>query len=374
MLQGTVAVILVGGEGTRLRPLTTNIPKPMVPIVNRPFLEHVIDYLKGYGVNEIVLALCYLSDCIQGHFGDGSALGARLIYEVEERPLGTAGAVKNLEGHLKSTFLVFNGDIFTDLDLGAMMAFHREKRAKATIALTPVENPTLYGVVETDSGDRVERFIEKPSWDAVTTNMINAGTYILEPEVLQYVPSGVHYTFEHGLFPLLLKMDLPIYGYKSAAYWIDIGKPENYFQLHHDLLIGKIVRPFSGKPLANDIWVGEGCVIHPLARIKGPAVIGDNCTIGSKVHLAGPTVLGRGCRIGEAALIEGVVLWENSRVGRGVTLKNCVVGSSCVVGKDSCILDGSILGDNVVIGRGNKLEHGVRVWSGKVLKPNTISF
>ncbi|MDI6814878.1 MAG: sugar phosphate nucleotidyltransferase, partial [Dehalococcoidales bacterium] len=207
------AVVLVGGEGTRLRPLTYYVPKPMVPVLNRPFLEHTVAYLNKYEIEHIILALSYLPDTIQNHFGDGSRSGIRLTYCVENVPLGTAGAVKNAERYLDSTFVALNGDIFTDLDIAGMLAFHQNKGAKATIALTWVDNPCAFGVVETDSDGCVKRFVEKPSPGQVTINWVNAGIYILEPEVLQHVPSGRHYMFEEGLFPLLLELGEPVYGY-----------------------------------------------------------------------------------------------------------------------------------------------------------------
>jgi mannose-1-phosphate guanylyltransferase len=222
------AVVLAGGEGTRLRPLTCNQPKPMVPLLNRPFLERLLLRLKEHGVGEVALALSYLPEVVKARFGDGDGLGVRLFYPQEERPLGTAGAVKNWESHLDGTFFVFNGDIFTDLDLGEVLRFHREKQAKATIVLTPVEDPTAYGVVEMDPSGRVKRFVEKPPADQVNSRWVNAGTYVLESEVLQYIPAGQHSMFERGLFPLLVDMGIPVYGYPSRAYWLDLST-----RLHH---------------------------------------------------------------------------------------------------------------------------------------------
>lgn len=203
------AVILVGGEGTRLRPLTYSTPKPMVPILNRPFLEHMLKYMKSHHINDVILALCYLPDHIRAYFGNGSDYGVKLTYDVETSPLGTAGAVKNVAQHLDETFFVFNGDVFTDLNLTAMLDTHRKKSSKATIALTPVDDPSMYGVVETDTNDRVKRFVEKPKREEATTNMINAGIYILEPELLEYIPANQNYMFERGLFPLLLEQGDP---------------------------------------------------------------------------------------------------------------------------------------------------------------------
>ena len=356
------AVILAGGEGTRLRPLTCNTPKPMVPILNRPFLQHLIDYLKAHGIDDIILTLCYLPHHIQSYFGDGSDLNVKLTYVVETSPLGTAGAVKNVTQHLGETFFVFNGDVFTNLDLTQMMGSHRELGAKVTIALTPVEDPTIYGLVETGAEDRVERFIEKPQPEAVTTNMINAGSYIVEPDVLDYVPQGRSSTFERELFPLLLERGHSVYGYPSDAYWIDIGTPEKYLRLHHDLLRGEIARSFPGERAGEGIWVEEGCKIHPRAALEGPVIIGRDCIIDSRAKLKGPSVIGQGCHIGEDSLIEGAVIWQQGSLGQGVVLKNCVVAEHVSIGDRSQIREGCVLGADVVIGCDQTLDGGTRLW------------
>jgi len=342
------AVILVGGEGTRLRPLTINRPKPMVPILNRPFLEHMIAYLKKHDIDDVVLALCYLPGSIQDHFGDGSDFGVRLTYVTEDSPLGTAGAVKNVERHLEETFFVFNGDIFTDLDLTEMMELHRERRARVTIALTPVENPTIYGVVETDTDGRVRRFMEKPSPDAVTTNMINAGTYIIEPEALGSIPNGCFCMFERELFPKLVETGEPVYSHRSDAYWIDIGTPDKYLQLHHDLLHKQAASASPGE----ETCVEGDCDIHPAAKLEGPVLIGRDCVIGPGVTVRGPSVVGPGCQVGADSLIDRVVVWKNTRFGRGVRARECVIAENVFLGDRSQIMERSILGDNVVVGAG----------------------
>lgn len=338
-------VILVGGEGTRLRPLTCNIPKPMVPIVNRPFLEHMLAHLRSHGIADVILALCYLPDRIQSYFGDGEGFGVKLIYAVEPSPRGTAGAVKNAEEHLDGTFFAFNGDVFTDLNLSAMLAFHRRVGAKATIALTPVEDPSPFGVVETDANGRVLRFIEKPKREEAPTNMINAGTYILEPEVLDYIPPDTFYMFERGLFPLLLEKGEPVYAYPSDAYWIDIGNPEQYLRLHRDLLTGKAAITLPGRPWQEGVWVEGEANIDPTATLVPPLVIGENCNIGPRAHLKGPTVLGPGVTVGEGATVEEAVLWEGTSIGPGATLKRCALGMSCLIGNGACLAEGSVLGD-----------------------------
>jgi mannose-1-phosphate guanylyltransferase len=352
------AVILVGGEGTRLRPLTCNTPKAMLPVLNQPFLEHMIRYLRGHGVDEITFALCYLPDCIEGYFGKGSEFGVRLNYVTEESPLGTAGAVKNAERYLDDLFLVFNGDIFTDIDLGVMLSFHQERKAKATIALTPVENPSAYGVVETNAQGRVKRFIEKPPREEATTNLINAGIYILNSEVLQDIPPNTFFMFEHHLFPHLLKKGVPIYGYPSDAYWIDMGTPEKYLQLHHDLLQKKSTAYSYSKLRHKEAKT----FIHPTARIEGAVVIGKGCNIGSGACIKGPAVIGEGSEILDGATIEGAVLWRNVRVGKRAILKDCIIGDNSLIGDESLIPEGSVISDNVVVTKGSHLEPGTRVW------------
>ena len=237
------AVILVGGPGTRLRPLTYDTPKSMIPVLNKPFMEYTLSYLKQFGVKDIVLTLNYLPDVIQDYFGDGSRFGVRLTYCMENEPLGTAGAVKNAEQYLDSTFIVFNGDIFTDLDLNDMLDCHRDKGSIATISLNWVDNPSAFGVVETDSNQRVMRFIEKPTPGEANTNWINAGTYFLEPEVLKHVPANRHYMFEKGLFPRLLELGESVYGYPFNGYWLDMGNLEKYLLLNRDLLLSKTNSP-----------------------------------------------------------------------------------------------------------------------------------
>lgn len=349
------AVILVGGLGTRLRPLTINTPKAMMPVINRPFLEYVVRRLSGHGVSEIVLALSHLARPIEGYFGDGSRLGVGLHYVLEKTALGTAGAVKNTERFLDETFLVLNGDIFTDLDLTAMLDFHRQKKSKATIALTPVDDPTSYGLIETDAQGRVTRFLEKPGWDQVTTNMINAGTYILEPEVLSHIPPQTNFSFEHQLFPFLLDRGEPVYAYPSPCYWIDIGTPEKYFRLNKDLLNGKSEQ-YNYKPAGRALS----------ARITGPVVPGENCIIGRRVRLTGPLVIGPGCQIAEGAVVEESILWQDVDIGPGAQVRRSIIANSCHLGAGSVVED-SVLGDNVTVADGHKLEKDSRLRPGAVV-------
>jgi len=355
MLAVMKAVILVGGEGTRLRPLTCNTPKAMVPVLNRPFLEHVIGYLKGHGIVDIILAAKPQFGRSQDYFGDGAEFGVRLTYSVEDFPRGTAGAVKKAEKFLDGPFVVFNGDVFTRLDLTAMLSFHRQKKPMVTIALTPVEDPTIYGVVETDKESRVRRFTEKPGRDKVTTNMINAGLYIVEPDILGHIAADTLFSFEHDVFPPLLEKGQAIYGFPTEAYWIDIGTPEKYRRLNRDLLLCDV---------KGVKFEGES-VVHPSARISPPAVIVAGCSIGKDAVVKGPVVIGPGCRIGPGATVDGAVLWQNCEIGRGAKLRNCVIASECGIEPQSEIGDDCVLGDNVTVARGTRLPEGIMVWPTK---------
>jgi mannose-1-phosphate guanylyltransferase len=352
------AVILVGGEGTRLHPLTFKTPKAMVPILNKPFLEYLILYLKKHQVRDIILTIGYLPYHIQNYFGDGAEWGVHLSYLTEETPLGTAGAVKNAEALLDKhePFFVFNGDVVTGIDLTKMMSQHQKIKPRVSLALTPVDNPTIYGVVETDEGGMVKRFVEKPSWEEVTTNMINAGIYILEPEVMGYVPPATNSTFEHHLFPLLLEKGKPILSYPSTAYWIDIGTPEKYLRVNHDLLSGKAPSLDTYHP-----QISRKSQIHPSAQIEGQVLIGEGCVIARGARVKGPAVLGQRCQLEEDALIEGALLWAECRVGKKAILKNCIVGTGCHIQEGSQVPDNCVLGDNVTVGKNSKLVPGTKV-------------
>jgi mannose-1-phosphate guanylyltransferase len=356
------AVILVGGEGTRLRPLTCNTTKAMVPILNTPLLEYVLRYLKGHGIKDIILTMSYLPDQIQAQLGDGSKLGVNLSYVIEEQPLGTGGAIKNVEAHLAEPFFVLNGDVLTTIDLTAMMSHHRQVKPRVSIALTPVDNPTIYGVVETDHNNKVERFVEKPAPDEVTTNMINAGIYIIDPAVLGYIPPATFSMVERQLFPLLLEKGEPMLAYPSDSYWLDIGTPEKYLKANHDLLSGQAPALAAYREDFDPAVRVRGSNIDPTAEIEGPVLIGEGCTLAKRAVVKGPAVLGPRCEIAEGACVEGAVLWQGVKVGKGALLRNCIVVSNCRIGEESQVLDNCVLGDNVVVGKNKKLAPGTKIW------------
>ena len=360
---GLKAVILVGGEGTRLRPLTYHTPKPMVPVLNVPFLEHVIRNLKQHNITEIVMAQHYLAASMRDYFGNGSKLGVNLYYVMEESPLGTAGAVKNLADFLDGTFFVLNGDIFHNRDFTTMLKFHRRHRAKATIVLSPVEDPTIYGVVETDKRGRVVRFTEKPKPEEVKTNMINAGTYVLEPDVLQRIPPDTKFTFEREVFPQMLADGLSVYAYPTDNYWMDTGTPEKYLQLHRDLLNGK----HDGYSFAKDVMIGEKCSIHPTVKFKGKVIIGDDCKIEKGVKLTGPVVIGPNSTLHEDAKITDSVFWHNTVIGQRAVIKSSILADNCKIGDDCQLID-TVLGDHVTVSSGLKLKKGSRIMPSETIK------
>ncbi|MFC1984734.1 sugar phosphate nucleotidyltransferase [Chloroflexota bacterium] len=360
------AVILTGGKATRLLPLTCNTPKAIIPVLNIPFLEHVIRHLSKHQIKDIILAQGYLTQPIEDCLDSGSQLGVKLNYVVEDTPLGTAGAVKNAERYLDETFLILNGDIFTDLDITVMINFHQERKAKTTIALTPADDPTSYGLVETDAESRAIRFLEKPKRNQITTNMINAGTYILEPEILTQIPPQTKVSIEREVFPLLLEQGKSVYAYPSSAYWIDMGTPEKYLRLHRDLLSGKSSQYTPASP--GEVVIGKQSYIHPTVQIKGPVMIGDNCTIGKNTRLTGPVVIGNGCTILEDTVIEEAIIWQNVQLGQQVNLRNSIVANDCYLNINSNI-ENSILADNVTVVSGCKLEPGSKIWPETTAEP-----
>jgi mannose-1-phosphate guanylyltransferase len=345
------AVILVGGQGTRLRPLTCNVPKAIVPLLNKPFLVHLLSYLKKHSVNEVILAMGYNPEPIKKSLASYKELDIKVDYVIEGVPLGTAGAVKNTEKFIDDTFIVFNGDVMTEIDLTEMINLHRRLKPEASIALTPVDNPSIYGVVETDSSNMVKRFVEKPPPELVTTNMINAGIYILEPNVLQRIPGSKFFMFERQVFPEMLSEGKPILGYKSDSYWIDIGTPEKYLKVNHDLL-GQI--PEYGIKLEGD---GN---ISSTARITGPVLIGKNHNIGENVQIKGPSVLGSGCTIASNTIIAGSILWDGVNISENSILKNCIIGSHSSIGAKN-IMDNCVIGDDITIAAESGLKPGSRI-------------
>jgi NDP-sugar pyrophosphorylase family protein len=344
------AILLAGGKGTRLRPLTIHTPKPIVPIFNRPFLHYQIDLLKQVPeIDEVILSLNYQPRRIEEMFGDGSDLGIKIRYVVEPAPLGTAGAVKYAGDHLTESVVVFNGDVLTQLDLGAVIRLHRERQARATIVLTPVDNPSAYGLVETDADGTIRRFIEKPTPEEITTRNINAGIYVLEPGTFDRIPSDVPWSIERSYFPSLIERSETFVGYIYNGYWIDIGTPEKYTQVHRDVMDGRyLTEPFRdlAPPRA---WIAPDARIEDGATILGPCFIDEGAIVKSGATVGPYSVIGRQTQIEGAAVVAGSVIWPNCRIGHEATVRDAIVGRNCHIGRNVCVGPGAVLGDRTTL-------------------------
>ncbi len=343
------AILLAGGKGTRLRPLTIHTPKPIVPIFGRPFLRYQIDLLhKVPEIDEVILSLNYQPRRIEEMFGEGKDLGVKLSYVVEPVPLGTAGAVKYANKSLDEPVVVFNGDILTEVDVAAVLKLHRERKARATIVLTPVENPSAYGLVETDAEGNVRRFLEKPKPEEITCDTINAGIYVLEPDTFDRIPRDTAWSIERSFFPSLVERGETFVAYVYRGYWIDIGTPEKYMQVHRDIMDRRFVAPpfDAGQPTT---WVSPAARIEQGASLEGPYYIDEGTIVKSGARIGPYSVLGRQCQIEEDAHVEGSIVWASTRVARDASVRNSILGRHCHVGRNAS-LDGSVvLGDKSVV-------------------------
>ena len=342
------AILLAGGKGTRLRPLTLHTPKPIVPIFDRPFLHYQIDLLKQVpGLNEVILSLNYQPRRIEDVFGDGHGVGLPIRYLVEPQPLGTGGAIKFAEPYLDGPVIVFNGDVLTEIDLNAVLALHRERKAKATIVLTPVENPMAYGLVETAPDGAVRRFLEKPKPDEITTNHINAGIYVLEPETFDRIPKDTNYSIERLYFPSLVERGETFVAYVYQGYWIDIGTPEKYTQVHRDIMSGAFpAAPFNGTPravVAGSARIEEGAVV------EGPCFIDEGTVVRAGARVEPFSVVGRECHVEESAVVRGSIVWSGSWIGREAVVDQAIIGRNAHVGRHATVSPGTILGDKSVL-------------------------
>jgi mannose-1-phosphate guanylyltransferase len=342
------AVILVGGEGTRLRPLTLTTPKPVVPVVDRPFLRHQLDLLSTVGVTDVVFSVAYRPDRIEAVFGDGRALGKRIRYAVEETPLGTGGAVKNAEAQLDETTIVFNGDVLTDVDLPAVVRRHREARASATLVLAPVPNPAAYGLVEFDGAGRIQRFLEKPDPSQITTDTINAGIYVLEKETLSLMPPAVNHSIERAFFPALLARGDHVAAYVHRGYWIDIGTPEKYLQVHRDILRGRFPVDLAGRAVRGG-WIEDEADVDPAADLQGPFYVGPGCRVAAGARLGPDAVLVSGVSVAEGAVVRDSVVWHGAVIGPGARVEGALVGQAVRVGKSAAVSPGAVLGEGTVL-------------------------
>ncbi|MEN6372329.1 MAG: NDP-sugar synthase [Armatimonadota bacterium] len=337
------AMILAAGVGSRLDPLTRHIPKPMVPIVNRPVMEHIIELLAKHGVKDIMVNLHYLAGQIENHFKDGSKWGVNIKYSKEDRLWGDAGSVKRCEEFFDDTFLVVGGDDLADIDITRMLRLHKEKKAIATIALSLVDDPSEYGIALLNERGRITRFLEKPRGEVIFSNTANTGVYIFEPSVLDLIPKGIAYGFGHNVFPRLLEHRTRFYGYLTSSYWRDVGNLKQYQQTHYDVLDGRVTIKIPYEEVRKYIWIGEGTEIDPSAEIGYPVVIGKNCKIGKNAKVKEYSVLADGCVIEQDAAVKQSVLWHGATVMEGTKLERCVVGTGCRVKSNASVFDGVIV-------------------------------
>ncbi len=367
------AVIMAGGEGTRLRPLTSNAPKPMLPVANRPMMEHVIALLKRHGFDEIVVTVAFLSNAIKTYFGDGSELGVSIEYSDEPTPLGTAGSVGNARHLLTERFLVISGDVITDLDLSEIWKFHERCEALATIALTPVANPLEFGIVITREDGSIERFLEKPTWGQVFSDTINTGIYVLEPEIFDYIPEGRSVDFSGDVFPQLLAEGKPLFGpVVDAGYWEDVGTLEAYLSSHKDVLDQRVALDIPGFKVSDGVWIGEGAEVSPDAEIIGPAVIGPGSKVEAGCRLGEYSVLGSNVRLLSDVQIERTVVHDNVYIGRGARIRGAIIGRSCSIRSNARIEEGAVLGDEVFVGAGAIISSDVKVYPFKTIEDGAV--
>jgi mannose-1-phosphate guanylyltransferase / phosphomannomutase len=353
---------MAGGEGTRLRPLTSNQPKPMVPIVGKPCMEHIVELLKRHGFEDVIVTVAFLPQSIRSYFGSGESLGVDIGYSVEESPLGTAGSVKRAAGRLDDTFLVISGDALCDVDLTRLVEAHREKQASVTIGLKSVENPLEFGIVVTDDDGRVERFLEKPSWGQVFSDTINTGIYVLEPEVLKHIPQDRPYDFSKELFPLLLEMGRPIYGHVFDGYWQDIGNLDQYRQANFDALDESVQLEIDGIRIRGNIWLGDGVDLDDLDTIAGPAYLGNYCRVGRGAHVGPYSVLSSSVTVRERGRVVRSIVDTSSYIGRSTEVVGAIVGRTCDLRAHVRVHEDVAIGDEVTVGAESVILPGVRIY------------
>lgn len=372
------AVIMSGGMGTRLRPLTCHLPKPMVPIFNKPNMEYTLELLKEYGIEDIAITLYYLPHRIMDYFGNGEKFNVNIKYYIEDTPLGTGGSVKNAQEFLDDTFIVISGDAFTNIDLKRAYEFHKEKKSKATLVLKREPIPLEYGVVITDGNGKIIKFLEKPSWGEVFSDTINTGIYILEPSVLDYYKVGENFDFSKDLFPKLLRDNVPIYGYVMEEYWCDVGDLDSYIETHRDVFIDKNKHYLLGKDPVNGIWLGENTIVEKGVEINPPIYIGENTIIRSGAVIEPYTVIGKNCIIGENTSIKRSIIWDNVKISSNCEIRKSVICNNVIINNKSRIFEGTVLGSHSIIESYATIKPNIKIWPYKkvgekiVLKENLI--
>ncbi|HVO33890.1 MAG TPA: sugar phosphate nucleotidyltransferase, partial [Elusimicrobiota bacterium] len=368
------AVIMAGGFGTRLRPLTVNIPKPMVPMANRPMMEHIIHLLKENGFNELLVMLYYQPEAIIRYFGDGAAFGVRIEYLRPQADLGTAGCIKFAEKRLDEPFLVISGDLLTDFNLKQVVSEHRKKKAMATLVLTRVTNPLEYGVVIVDEHKRIRRFLEKPSWGEVFSDTINTGIYMLEPSVLEHIPKDRSFDFSKNLFPALMGIKAPLCGHIAEGYWKDVGDLSEYRLAHYDLLDRRVHVSFPGHPKLvgeMEIITGTGTQVDESITSAGGVVLGENCRIQERVKISN-CVVGDRVTIRAGAELSGCVIWDDVVIGEGAHIEEAVIGNRCRIEPEAQIAAGAIIGDDCIIGQGATVHSNVKIWPHKHVEDGAV--
>jgi mannose-1-phosphate guanylyltransferase len=364
------AVILVGGEGTRLRPLTSTVPKPVLPLVDRPFIAYMLEWVHAHGINDVVMSCGFLATAVRNVLGDGSQYGLRLRFIEEPEPRGTAGALKFAEDLLDERFLMLNGDVLTDIDLTAQIAQHEASGATATLALVPVDDPTAYGLVRCHDDHAVKEFVEKPSADQIDSKLISAGAYVLERAVLDRIPPDRNVSIEREVWPQLVGDGL--YGFAADAYWLDIGTPERYLQATFDILEGNVATGVTELLGSTYLSVGERVDAH--GRIVPPALVDRGCTIAAGAHVGSLVVLGEGVTVGEGTTIERAVVFNGAEIGPRCVLRDCIVAGGTRIGEGCTVSGGAVLGEGVTVGARNVLTRGVRVFPQTDLPDGAITF
>lgn len=366
------AIIMAGGEGSRLRPLTCDLPKPMVPLANRPMMEHIVALLKHYGFTDIGVTLQYLPEQIENYFGDGRQFGVKMQYFIEDSPLGTAGSVKNSGDFLDETFIVISGDALTDFNLQKAVDFHRQKGGIATLVLTSVETPLEYGVVITGGDGRITRFLEKPAWGEVFSDTVNTGIYILEPEVLDFIPENEKFDFSQDLFPLLMAKGYALYGYIAEGYWCDIGNLKQYHEAHLAILRNEVKLALPLAESAPGIYVGEDVLIEPGAKIVAPVVIGSGSRIRRGARLEDFSVIGPNCQVEDGATVKRGICWSNTYLGPRTQIRGAILCNGVKVLQGSSVFEGAVVGRDTTIEENVKLKPGVKIWPGKQVASSSI--
>jgi NDP-sugar pyrophosphorylase family protein len=357
------AFVLAAGYGKRLEPLTKAVPKPMVPVANKPIIQYNLELLRKYGIKDLMVNIHYFPEQIENYFGDGSQYGVSLNYSYEEHLMGTAGGVLKMfeQSKVKDTFIVMSSDVLSDINLGKMLNMHKKKKAKATIALTPVNDVSQFGVVVVDENDKITAFQEKPSQAEAKSNLVNAGIYIFEPEVLDLIPKNLPYDFGHNVFPQLVKEKAAFYGYKMIEYWNDIGGPEKLMQANADILQGRVRVDISARRVGRSEWVGKNTHVDPSARFNGEIIIGDNSIIEKNVEIYGNVSIGDKCVIKEGTIITDSFIWADTHVEKSCRLNQCIVGNWCFLEENVRVEEGSIIANRSRIKQGQTVRAGSKI-------------